>query len=202
MRFLDIGLSGAWLVKAERLEDERGFFARTWCEDEYARAIAGTADAGEVPRFVQNSISFNRRRGTLRGMHYQAAPSREGKLVRCTAGAIFDVVIDLRPGSATFLEFASRELSQQNRHALYIPAGFAHGFQTLCDDTEVLYQMTDFFQPELGRGLRWNDPMFAIPWPDDERIINARDAQYPDFDPVSIDPGSSQGQAGHAGSRP
>jgi dTDP-4-dehydrorhamnose 3,5-epimerase len=185
MKFRDVGLAGAWLLQVERIEDARGFFARTWCEDEFARANAGSLGA-EVPRFVQNSISFNLRKGTLRGMHYQAAPSREGKLVRCTAGAIFDAIIDLRPESPTFLAFASVELTQHNRDALYIPPGFAHGFQTLRDDTEVFYQMTDVFRPDLARGLRWNDPMFAISWPEDDRLIHPRDAQYPDFDPEAV----------------
>ena len=183
MKFQDVGLPGAWLVQVERMEDARGFFARTWCDDEFARAAFGSSGSGDVPRFVQNSISFNLRKGTLRGMHYQAAPSREGKLVRCTAGAIFDAIIDLRPESETYLKFASVELTQRNRDALYIPPGFAHGFQTLVDDTEVFYQMTDVFQPELARGLRWNDPLFPIPWPEDDRLIHARDAQYPDFHP-------------------
>jgi dTDP-4-dehydrorhamnose 3,5-epimerase len=195
MKFRDVGLAGAWLVQVDRLEDERGFFARTWCDDEYARAATAVRGSGDAPRFVQSSISFNVRKGTLRGMHYQAAPSREDKLVRCTAGAVFDVIIDLRPDSATFLKFAAVELTQRNRDALYIPAGFAHGFQTLSDDTEVLYQMTDFFRPDLARGLRWNDPLFAIPWPEDERSMHSRDAQYPDFDPSRFDPESARRQA-------
>lgn len=185
MQFRELGLAGAWLVQVDRLEDARGFFGRTWCDDEFARAMSATPGPRDVPRFVQSSISFNLRQGTLRGMHYQTAPSREGKLVRCTAGAIFDAIIDLRPDSATFLRYVAVELTQRNRDALYISPGFAHGFQTLSDDTEVLYQMTDVFRPELARGLRWNDPLFEIPWPQDERLIHARDAQYPDFDPGS-----------------
>lgn len=186
MKFREIGLEGAWLIQIERMEDDRGFFARTWCDDEFARATSRAATPVETygaPRFVQSSISFNPRKGTLRGMHYQAAPSREGKLVRCSAGGIFDVIIDLRRGSKTFMKWVSAELTQHNRDALYIPPGLAHGFQTLGSDTEVLYQMTDVFKPELARGLRWNDPSFAIPWPDDQRLIHPRDAQYPDFDP-------------------
>lgn len=191
MRFEQVGVQGAWLIRVERLEDMRGFFGRTWCDEEFASAqsAAGLSQAApaEVPRFVQSSISFNLRRGTLRGMHYQTAPSREGKLVRCTAGAIFDAIIDLRPGSATYLRHAAVELSQTNRDALYIPPGLAHGFQTLADDTEVLYMMTDVYQPDLARGVRWNDPAFGIRWPDGERLIHPRDAQYPDFDPATVE---------------
>lgn len=181
MIFRELGVADAFLVVAERFEDRRGFFARTWCEQEFA-----TKGPARPLRLVQASISYNRRAGTLRGMHFQAGPSREAKIVRCTAGAIHDVVIDLRPDSPSFMKHAVAELTQANRDALYIPPGFAHGFQTLADDTEVLYQMTDFFAPELARGVRWDDPAFGIDWPDAPagRTIIERDAAYPDFDPA------------------
>ncbi|HKW09672.1 MAG TPA: dTDP-4-dehydrorhamnose 3,5-epimerase family protein, partial [Gemmatimonadaceae bacterium] len=134
-------------------------------------------------RLVQCSVSFNTRRGTLRGMHFQVAPFEEAKLVRCTMGAIHDVVIDVRPGSPTHLRHFAVELSASNRRALYIPPGFAHGFQTLADDTEVFYQMSEFFAPECSRGIRWNDPRFAIEWPIAEPIIIDRDATYVDYVP-------------------
>jgi dTDP-4-dehydrorhamnose 3,5-epimerase len=172
--FTETALAGAFVLEPERREDARGFFARTWCAQE--------AEAhGLDPRVVQCSISFNKRKGTLRGMHYQAAPHQEAKLVRCTAGAIYDVIIDLRPGSPTFMRHLAVVLSAENRRALYIPAEFAHGFQTLADDTEVFYQMSEFYAPAHGRGVRWNDPAFGIAWPPDDRIITERDQTYPDF---------------------
>ena len=174
--FHETPLHGVFLIEPEKRGDDRGFFARVFCEDEFAAH-------GLETRFVQANNSLTGRKGTLRGMHFQVAPYAQAKLVRCTAGAIFDAIIDLRPESETFLKFAAMELTQRNRDALYIPPGFAHGFQTLVDETEVFYQMTDVFRPELARGLRWNDPLFAIPWPDDDRLIHARDAQYPDFKP-------------------
>ncbi len=177
MRFRETSIADAWLVGVERLEDFRGFFARTWCEHEFEQKGPGRRIA-----MVQASISYNRRAGTLRGMHYAASPSREAKLVRCTAGAIHDVILDLRPDSPTFMQHQAFELSQANRDALFIPPGCAHGFQTLADDTEVLYQMTDFFEPSLARGVRWDDPAFGIRWPQAERTIHERDAGYPDFD--------------------
>lgn len=174
MRFRELGLPGAWIVEPEILEDDRGFFARTWCQREFA---AQGLDA----KLVQCSISYNRRKGTLRGMHYQITPSTEAKLVRCTAGAIYDVALDLRRDSPTFKQWRSAELSASNRRALYIPAGLAHGFLTLCDDTEVFYQMTDFFAPEHARGVRWDDPAFGIHWPGEVVVISERDRTYPDF---------------------
>jgi dTDP-4-dehydrorhamnose 3,5-epimerase len=176
MRFEPVGIEGALRVEIERHEDMRGFFARTFCEREFAQR-------GIDLHMVQASVSYNRRKGTLRGLHYQVPPGREAKLVRCTRGAVFDVIVDLRPRSKTFLRHASVELSADNRRALYIPPGVAHGFQTLVDDTEVFYQMTDFYDAALARGLRWNDPAFGIEWPQDERTIIERDATYPDFGP-------------------
>ena len=174
MTFRPTAVEGAWIVKPERHADARGFFARTWCAGEFAHH-------GLEHRFVQASVSYNPRRGTLRGLHYQAAPHAEAKLVRCTRGAIHDVAVDLRPESPTFRRHTAVVLDADNRLALYIPEGCAHGFQTLVDDTEVLYQMSAFYAPEAARGVRWDDPAFAIPWPAAERIIADRDQRYPDF---------------------
>jgi len=172
--FLETSVDGVWIVEPERHADARGFFARTWCATEFARH-------GLSPRFVQASISHTPQRGTLRGLHYQVAPHAEAKLVRCTRGAIYDVAVDLRPDSPTFRRHAAVVLDADNRFALYIPEGCAHGFQTLTDDTEVLYQMSALYVPEAARGVRWDDPAFAIPWPPADRIIADRDRQYPDF---------------------
>jgi dTDP-4-dehydrorhamnose 3,5-epimerase len=175
MIFTETPLPGAYLLDVEAREDERGFFARTFCAREFC-------ERGLKPEFVQCSVSYNTRKGTLRGMHWQAAPHGEGKLVRCTRGAIFDVIIDLRPDSPAFKRWFSVELTDTNRRQLYIPEGCAHGFQTLADGTEVFYQMTEFHVPESARGLRWNDPTFNIAWPDTpHRIMHPRDAAYPDY---------------------
>ena len=174
MILFETSLKGAFLIQPEKREDERGFFARTWCQREFAMH-------GLATQWVQCNISFNKRRGTLRGMHYQASPYGEAKLVRCTRGAIYDVVIDLRPDSSTFKHHLAVVLSAQNYKMLYIPEGMAHGFQTLENNSEVSYQMSQFYAPDYGRGVRWDDPAFKIPWPDDERIISARDRKYPDF---------------------
>jgi len=172
MQFRPLSIAGAMAVDVERREDPRGFFARSFCCDEFAAHRL-------PPAFVQCNISWNARRGTLRGMHFQRAPSREGKLVRCTAGAILDVVVDLRPDSPTYRRWEGVELTAANRRALYIPPGLAHGFQTLVDDTEVFYQMTDMFAPDLADGVRWNDPAFGIDWPIADPILSERDAAYP-----------------------
>lgn len=167
-------LPGAWLIEPERLGDERGFFARTWC--------AATFKAhGLIGELAQCSISFNHHRDTLRGMHYQNPPHAEVKLVRCTMGAIYDVIIDLRPHSPTFKQHFGVELSAQNRMQLYVPTGCAHGFQTLEDHSEVFYQMPTAYVPNVGRGVRWDDPAFDIAWPPAKRIILERDQHYPDF---------------------
>jgi dTDP-4-dehydrorhamnose 3,5-epimerase len=176
MIFSATHLAGAFIIEPERLADRRGFFARTWCQREWE-------SHGLDARLAQCSISFNTKRGTLRGMHYQAAPYAEAKLVRCTAGAIYDVIIDLRRESTTFKQHIAIELSAENRIMLYIPPGFAHGFQTLADNTEVFYQMSEFYAPEYAQGVRWNDPAFGIQWPDHERTIIERDQQYADFRP-------------------
>lgn len=175
MIFSETPLKGAYVLELDRIEDERGFFARSWCVKEFKKH-------GLNPDLVQCSVSFNKKKGTLRGMHYQAAPHEEAKLVRCTRGALYDVIIDLRPDSGTFKQWFGVELSAENRKALYIPEGFAHGFQTLEDDTEVLYQMSEFYHPESVRGLRWNDPQFGIVWPIEVVTTSKRDAHCTDCD--------------------
>jgi dTDP-4-dehydrorhamnose 3,5-epimerase len=176
MIFRNTGIAGAWVIEPERLEDKRGFFARTWDLEEFQ-------ERGLNPKLAQCSISYNRVHGTLRGLHYQAAPYEEAKLVRCTAGAIFDVAVDLRPDSATFRNWLGVELSAHNRLALYIPEGCAHGFLTLDDDSEVHYQISQPYVPQAARGVRWNDPAFGITWPGEVAVINERDRSYPDFRP-------------------
>jgi dTDP-4-dehydrorhamnose 3,5-epimerase len=175
MIFTETNVSGVWMIDLDRRSDERGFFARTWDSTELAAR-------GLNARLAQCSISYNARRGTLRGMHFQAAPHEEAKLVRCTAGAIFDVALDLRPASATFKEWFGAELSAENRRALYVPEGCAHGFLTLTDDSEVLYQISEFYAPAAARGVRWDDPAFGIEWPDEVVVITERDRAYPDFE--------------------
>ena len=177
MIFRETGLEGAFVVEPELMEDERGFFARAWCQREFE--VHGLRIG-----WVQGNISGNYRAGTLRGMHYQAAPHGEIKLVRCTSGSLYDVIVDLRPGSPTYLKHMSVELSSRNRKMLYIPEGVAHGFQTLEDSTEVFYLMSALYAPEYARGVRWNDPVFGIQWPPAVRIISARDQNYPDYRPV------------------
>ena len=176
MIFSETKLSGAFVVEPERLGDERGFFARSWSRREFE-------GRGLDARLVECDVSFNRRRGTLRGMHYQAAPHGQAKLVRCTRGAIYDVIVDLRPGSETFRHWVGFELSADNGRMLYVPEEFAHGFQTLTDDSEVFYQMSTPYAPESARGVRFDDPAFNIEWPhaDERIIIIARDREYPDF---------------------
>jgi dTDP-4-dehydrorhamnose 3,5-epimerase len=176
MKFGETRLAGVFVIDLDRHDDERGFFARSFCAKEFA-------DHGLPGSFVQFNISYNRRRGTLRGMHFQAAPCEESKLVRVIRGAIRDVVIDLRPSSSTYREWMAFELSADNRRSLYIPPGLAHGFQTLTDDAELLYQMTEFYEPTLARGVRWNDPAFAVSWPIATPVMSARDASFPDFAP-------------------
>ena len=171
-------LAGAVVLDLEPRHDSRGFFARTWC-------VREAEAAGLNPRLAQASVSYNKRRGTLRGMHYQEAPHEEAKLVRCTRGSIYDVVIDLRSGSITFGRHFSITLSAENRRMLYVPEGFAHGFQTLEDDTEVSYQISEFYVPSAARGVRWDDPAFGIEWPLAEPILNERDRSYPDVTRVA-----------------
>lgn len=176
MIFRGTELKGAFIIDPERLEDERGFFARSFCQREFeAHGLDG--------RIAQCNISFNPRKGTLRGMHYQLAPHREVKLVRCTQGAIFDVIIDLRPESASYCRWLGVELSAENRRMLYVPEGFAHGYQTLVDNSEVFYQVSAFYAPGSERGVRFDDPAFGIAWPLEVSAISAKDRQHPRYQP-------------------
>jgi len=172
--FVETFLKGAFVIDLERREDDRGFFARSFCQREFA-------EHGLEVQVAQCNVSFNERKGTLRGMHYQVFPFEEAKLVRCTMGAIYDAIIDLRQGSPTYRQSFCVELNARNHKMLYVPRGFAHGFQTLERDTEVFYQMSQFYSTEHSRGVRWNDSAFGIKWPSDERIISERDQKYPDF---------------------
>jgi dTDP-4-dehydrorhamnose 3,5-epimerase len=176
MRFTETKVAGAFLIEPEPIADERGFFARTWCREEFA----GHGLTGEL---AQANISYNHRRGTLRGLHYQAAPHAEAKLVRVTRGAIWDLALDLRRDSPTYLAWFGAELTDENRQMLYVPEGCAHGFLTLTDDAEVAYQMSAPYAPEAARGVRFDDPAFAIEWPGEVVVINERDRTYPDFAP-------------------
>jgi len=172
MIFTETKLKAAYIIEPEALEDERGFFARTFCQEEFKAH-------GLNPCIAQCNISFNKKKGILRGMHYQAVPHEEAKLVRCTMGAIYDVIIDLRPDSSTYTQWVSIELTAENRRMLHIPEGFAHGFQTLTDNTEVFYQMSEFYHPECARGVRWDDAAFSIKWPIASPIVSDRDREYP-----------------------
>lgn len=174
MIFIETKLKGAFTIEPEMLEDERGFFARTFCQKEFEAR-------GLDPRQVQSSISFNKTRGTLRGMHFQAIPFEETKLVRCTKGKIYDVIIDLRCDSPTYRQWLMEELTVDNHRMMYVPKGFAHGFQTLEDQTEVFYQMSESYMEGYAKGIRWDDPAFGITWPVENPIISAKDRQYPDF---------------------
>ena len=174
MKFIETGLAGALLIDVEPIEDDRGFFARSFCHSQFETH-------GLDPSVAQCNVSFNRRRGTVRGMHLQRAPFEEAKLIRCTAGSVFDVIVDLRPASPTFLQHVGFELTAANHRMVYVPKGFAHGFQTLVDDTEVHYQMSQPYVPEAGAGFRWNDSALSIRWPTEMAVISERDATYPDF---------------------
>lgn len=174
MIFNETDLKGAFVIEPELKEDERGFFARTWCQREFH-------NQGLNPELVQCNISFNKNKSTLRGMHFQAATHQEAKLVRCTMGSIHDVIVDLRPNFPTFKQYFAVDLTAQNRKMLYIPEGLAHGFLTLEDNTEVLYQMSEFYAAEHSRGVRWDDPAFGIQWPTEVRVISERDRNYASF---------------------
>lgn len=174
MIFYPAGIRGVFEIRPELKTDDRGFFARSWCRQEFQEAGLNSA-------LVQCSFSYNRKRGTLRGMHYQAGPHAETKVVRCTMGAIYDVALDLRQESPTFRQWTAVILTASNRHMLYIPEGCAHGFLTLEDNTEVFYQMSECYYPEAARGVRWDDPAFKIDWPDKVEVISERDRMYPDF---------------------
>ena len=171
-------IPGAFVVELERREDERGFFARVWCRDEFAAL-------GIDAQMVQASVSHNRLAGTLRGLHFARAPAREGKLVRCERGRVFDVIVDLRPQSPAFLQHFSVQLDADRRSGLYIPPGVAHGFQTLVDDCAVLYMMTEAYRPDLADGVRHDDDAFGIRWPLPVTMIAERDRSHPDFDRAS-----------------
>lgn len=175
MIFNELDIPGAYLLEPERHEDRRGFFARTYCRHELE-------ERGLDPTVVQCNISVNKRRGTVRGMHWQAEPWEEIKLVRCTYGAIVDVLLDLRPGSPTCTRHVAIELTAKSRQSLYIPAGIAHGFQTLEDDTEIFYQMSEFYHPEAARGVRWNDPAFSLSWPLEISEISEKDLAFADWE--------------------
>ena len=172
MKFQESPLAGAYTIELDRLEDERGFFARSYSAEEFAAR-------GLPAAMPQSSVSFNARRGTLRGLHYQAEPHAEDKLVRCTAGAVYDVIVDLRPDSPTARRWFGVELSAANHRSLFVPKGMAHGFMTLRDDTEVLYMISVPYAPGFERGLRWNDPAIGISWPTAPSVVSARDAAYP-----------------------
>jgi len=172
-------LAGAFLVSGTRHEDERGWFARNWC----ARELAAH---GLTAVIAQSSFSSNRRAGTLRGLHFQARPHDEAKLVTCVRGRIWDVIVDLQADSPTFKRWHAEELDGDRLSSLYVPEGFAHGFQTLSENSEVHYQVSDYYAPESAGGVRWDDPAFGIEWPDAERTIIARDNEYPDFDPAFL----------------
>jgi dTDP-4-dehydrorhamnose 3,5-epimerase len=174
MNFKETALRGAFIIEIEKKVDERGFFARAWCRKEFEKHGLNT-------QVVQANVSFNNKKGTLRGMHYQAAPYGEVKLVRCTQGAIYDVIIDLRPDSPTYKQWIGVELTSENYKMLYVPENFAHGFQTLEDNTEVTYQVSQFYSPGSERGARYNDPAFGIQWPVEVRVISDKDKSWPDY---------------------
>lgn len=174
MKFIPTPLAGAYIIEIEPIEDDRGFFARSYCHKEFTKWGLNT-------NLVQCNISFNHEKGTLRGMHYQVAPHAEAKLVRCTRGEIYDVIIDLRPDSATFKQWTSVKLTANNHLAFYVPEGFAHGYQTLKPETEVFYQVSEFYHPESSRVIRWNDPTFSVQWVLEPSIMSNQDKNCPDF---------------------
>lgn len=174
MKFAATPLAGAYVIELEPAYDDRGFFARTWCRDEFAAH-------GLNPLLLQCSLSWNKRKGTLRGLHYQDAPYMEAKLVRCSSGSIYDVIVDLRPDSPTFKKWFAAELTAANHKGLYVPEGFAHGFQAMEDNSTVFYQITESYHADCARGVRWNDPKFAITWPIPDPILSPRDATFSDY---------------------
>ena len=175
MKFHETRVQGVFEIHLEPISDERGFFARSWCQKEFEAQ-------GLNASVMQCNVSFSTQKGTLRGMHYQAEPYSETKLIRCTQGAIHDVVVDLRPKSPTFKRWTAAVLTAANRHMLYVPQGCGHGFLTLEDDTEVFYQMSQFYNPQAARGVRWDDPAFGIVWPGQVEVISERDRTYPNFE--------------------
>jgi dTDP-4-dehydrorhamnose 3,5-epimerase len=177
MKFIETPLKGAYLIELEKRGDNRGFFARFFCENEFSQQ-------GLVNRFVQINNSLTAKKGTLRGMHYQLQPDAEVKVVRCIKGALYDAILDLRPDSPTFGKSFGAELNEENRTMMYVPKGFAHGFVTLADDTEALYLVSSFYAPSLEKGIRYNDPRFAMNWPVMPTEVSEKDGQWPDFDPA------------------
>lgn len=176
MKLSNVPLPGAYVIELEPVVDERGFFVRTWCAQEFKVH-------GLNPKLAQCSLSFNKRRGTLRGMHFQDEPYPEAKLIRCCTGAVYDVIVDLRRNSPSYCKWFAVELTAANRKMLYVPKGVAHGFQTLTDWAEVFYQMSESYRPECARGVRWDDPLFGIEWPIRDPILSPRDRQFPDHTP-------------------
>jgi dTDP-4-dehydrorhamnose 3,5-epimerase len=176
VKFETTALKDAVLIQLDPRQDERGFFARTYCRNEFAAA-------GLETEFVQGSMSFNRAKGTLRGLHFQRPPHEEVKVVRCIRGAIYDVIVDLRPSSPSYLKWQGFELTEENGLQLYVPRGFAHGFLTLCEEAAVTYQVSAFYTPGAEAGVRWDDPRFGIEWPADIAVLSAKDAAWPDFSP-------------------
>jgi dTDP-4-dehydrorhamnose 3,5-epimerase len=175
MKFSKTKIAGVFEIEIEPFLDDRGFFARTWCRKEFEAQ-------GLDPKLVQCSVSFNTRKGTLRGMHYQEAPYAEAKLVRCVRGSVFDVVIDLRSSSPTFKQWVTVVLNSEKHNMVFVPEGCAHGFLTLENETEVFYEMSEFYDVESARGIRWNDPAFQIAWPDKVEVISERDRTYPNYE--------------------
>lgn len=176
MIFIESKLKGAFVIEIEKLGDERGFFGRAWCKAEFE-------SHGLNPNLVQSNISHNKRKATLRGLHYQVSPHKEAKLVRCTKGAICDVIVDLRPSSVTYKKWLAVELTESNHKMIYVPEGFAHGYQTLADNTEVFYHVSQFYDSGSERGLRWNDPALGIVWPLPLKVISKKDASHPFLEP-------------------
>ncbi len=180
MFFEPTPLDGAYTIELQRHQDERGYFARTWCCREFA-------EKGLATKLVQANMAFNRHKGTVRGLHYQCAPHAESKLVRCVRGAIFDVIVDLRPTSATYCRWFGTRLTSENGRMLYVPEGFAHGYQTLSDDSEIFYMVSEFYAPASEGGVRWNDLRFDISWPiTDSVVISEKDRSWPDYKDYSI----------------
>lgn len=177
MKFHSTSLADAYTIEIEKLGDERGFFARMFCEKEFG-------DAGLETRFVQVNSSLSAKKGTLRGLHFQLAPAAEVKVVRCIRGAVWDAIVDIRPDSPTFRRWFGAELSAENRRMMYVPRGFAHAILTLADDTELLYLVSDSYAPQWERGLRWNDSAFSIEWPIEPTEMSDKDRAWPDFDPA------------------
>jgi dTDP-4-dehydrorhamnose 3,5-epimerase len=173
MKFTETKIPGVFVIDLEKREDSRGYFARAWCETEFS--------AHNLPKFVQTNMSMCKEKGTIRGLHYQVAPHGEAKYMRCIRGAIFDVVVDIRPDSPSYKKWFGIELTAENRKAIFVPEGLPHAYQALTDDAEVLYSASCFYTPGAERGIRWNDPAFNIEWPIREAIVSEKDAKWADF---------------------